>query len=117
MSGYVLATMTGSQSIKEVLQAFEETFDAAFNRGLGLILIDCSGLDGELSTFERFSLGKSGVAYWSARSSKIIPKIAVVGKLPVIDGFGAVVASSGGVETRTFPEVPDALTWLGIGTP
>jgi len=44
----------------------------------------------------------------------MIPKIAVVGKPPVIDGLGAVVASSGGVDVQTFSEVQQALEWLGV---
>jgi hypothetical protein len=111
---YVIATLTGPHSLQEALQAFEATYDAAFDRGLRFILVDCSGLDGALSTRERFTLGKAGVNYWSTRSSKMIPKIAVVGKPPVIDGLGAVVASSGGVDVQTFSEVQQALEWLGV---
>jgi hypothetical protein len=55
---YVFATLTGPQSPQEVLQAFESIYDAAFGRGSRLILIDCSGLDGSLSTFERLRSGK-----------------------------------------------------------
>jgi len=111
---YVIATLSGPHSLQEALQAFEATYDAAFDRGLRFILVDCSGLDGALSTRERFTLGKAGVNYWSTRSSKMIPKIAVVGKPPVIDGLGAVVASSGGVDVQTFSEVQQALEWLGV---
>jgi hypothetical protein len=111
---YVLATLTGPHSLEEALKAFQATYDEAFGRGFRLILLDCSGLDGALSTRERFTLGKSGVEYWSSRSSKMIPKIAVVGKPPVIDGLGALVASSGGIEVQTFPEVQEALKWLGV---
>jgi len=111
---HVFATLTGPHSLEEALQAFEATYDAAFDRGLRLILVDCSGLDGALSPRERFTLGKTGVNYWSTRSSKMIPKIAVVGKPPVIDGLGAVVASSGGIDVQTFLEVQQALEWLGV---
>ena len=108
------ATFSGPLSQEELSQAFESAYDAAFNQGLRLILIDCSGLDGRLSTRDRFLLGKSGVAYWSTRSWKMLPKIAVVGQAPLIDGFAALVASSGGVNARTFSAVQDALNWLGI---
>jgi hypothetical protein len=111
---YVVATLTGPHSLEEALKAYEATYEAAFGQGLRLILVDCSGLDGALSTRERFILGKSGVDYWSSRASKMIPKIAVVGKPPVIDGLGAVVASSGGIQVQTFPEVQEALEWLGV---
>jgi hypothetical protein len=41
----------------------------------------------------------------------MLPKIAVVGQAPMIDGFGALVASSGGVNARTFSAVQEALNW------
>jgi hypothetical protein len=110
----VFATLTGPHSLEEALKAYEFTFDTAFDQGLRFILVDCSGLDGALSPRERFTLGKSGVDYWSSRSSKMIPKIAVVGMPPVIDGLGALVASSGGIQVQTFPEVQEALKWLGV---
>jgi hypothetical protein len=111
---YVNATLSGPLSLQELLRAFEAAYSAAFDQGLRVILIDCSELGGKLSTGDRFSLGKSGVDYWSSRSGKMIPKIAVVGKAPLIDGFGALVARSGGVNACTFSAVQEALNWLGI---
>ena len=111
---YVVGTFTGPYSLNEALQANEATYDAAFGQGLRLILVDCSGLDGEPSPRERFTIGKSGLSYWSSRASKMIPKIAVVGKPPVINGLGALVASDGGIQVQTFPEVREALEWLGV---
>jgi hypothetical protein len=111
---YVFATLIGGHSLEEVLNVFSAIYDEAFGRGLGLILIDCSGLEGELSAVERFELGKHGAAYWVSKSWNIAPKIAVVGRAPVIDGFAALVASNRGVEAQTFSEVPQALKWLGI---
>jgi len=111
---YLHATLTGSLSLKDLLQAFETTYDAAVSRGLRCILIDCSGLDGELSTMDRYSLGESGIAYWSSRLAQVVPKIAVVGKPPVIDGFAALVASNRGIDASTFSEIQRALDWLGV---
>jgi len=111
---YLHATLTGSLSLKDLLQAFETTFDAAVGRGLRLILVDCSGLDGELSTMDRYSLGESGIAYWSSKLARLVPRIAVVGKPPVIDGFAALVASNRGIDAQTFPETQRALDWLGV---
>lgn len=114
LADHLNATLSGPLSQQELSQAFEAVYDAAFTKGLRLILIDCSGLDGQLSTRDRFLLGKSGVAYWSTRSRKMLPKIAVVGQAPLIDGFAALVANSGGVNARTFSAVQEALNWLGI---
>ena len=65
----VFATFAGPVSLEGLLQAFHRTYESATERGQGLILIDCSGLDGILSTHERFRLGESAVAYWLGKSS------------------------------------------------
>ncbi len=120
----VLATFAGPVSLEGLLQAFHRTYEAAAERGLRLILIDCSGLYGTLSTLERFRLGESAVAYWLGKSPgtswlstsiKPTPKIAIVGKAPLVDGFGALAASNRGVNAKTFSEVQQALDWLGVG--
>jgi hypothetical protein len=106
------AIFTGLLSLEELHRAFEPAYDAAFNQGLHFIFIDCSGLNGEMSTTDRYWLGKSAVDYWSSKSWKMIPKIAVVGEAPLIDGFGAIVASAGGVNARTFSAIQEALDWF-----
>jgi hypothetical protein len=111
---HVNAALAGPLALEELLRAFEAAYNAAFDQGLRPILIDCSELDGEMSTKDRFLLGKNGVDYWSSKSWKMIPKIAVVGEAPLIDGFAALVASSGGVNARTFSTVREALEWLGV---
>jgi hypothetical protein len=119
----VLATFAGPFSLEELLEAFHKTYESATEQGLRLILIDCSGLDGMLSTQERFKLGESAVAYWLGKSPEtnwlskpagIRPKIAIVGKVPLVDGFGALAASNRGVNAKAFSEVPQALGWLGL---
>ena len=111
---YVFATLAGGHSLEEVLKAFQATYDAAFGRGLWLILVDCSGLEGELTTVERFELGERGATYWASKSWNISPKIAVVGRVPVVDGFAALVASNRGLEAQTFSELQQARDWLGV---
>jgi len=110
----VLATFTGPVSAEGLLQAFYKTIDAAVERDLGLIVIDCSALEGTLTTTERFNIGESGAAYSFSKSRKLRPKIALVGKPPLIDGFGATAASNRGLNAKAFSDVPRALDWLGI---
>jgi hypothetical protein len=110
----VFATVTGPVSLEALLQAFNKTFDAAVERGLDLILVDFSEVDGTLTTHERYKLGEGGAAYSFSKSWKIRPKVAVVGKVPLVDGFGALTASNRGLDAKTFSEVQPALDWLGI---
>jgi len=110
----VFATFTGPWSAEALLQAFYQTFDAAVERGSGLILVDVSAIDGTLTTSERLNIGESGAAYSFGKSRKLRPKIAVVGKAPLIDGFAAAAASNRGLNAKTFSDVQQALDWLGI---
>ncbi len=110
----VFATVTGAVSLEELLKAFYETFDAAVEHDLGYILVDFSAVEGTLTTYERYKLGEGGAAYSFSKSWKTRPKVAVVGKAPLVDGFGALTASNRGLDAKTFSEVQQALDWLGI---
>src|SRR5260221_6917620 len=108
----VFATLIGPMSLEGLLQAFYKILDAAVDRSLGLVLIDFSVLGGTLATSERFNLAENAAAYFLSKSRTIRPKIAIVGKAPLIDGFGAMVASNRGLNAKAFSEVPQALDWL-----
>ena|SRR5579863_2703891 len=110
----VFVTITGPMPPEGLLSVFYKIIDTAIERGLALILLDFSALDGTLTASERFNLGEDAAAYFLNKSRTIRPKIAVVGKAPLIDGFGAMVASNRGINAKTFSDVPQALDWLGI---
>jgi hypothetical protein len=63
---------------------------------------------------ERYELGRTMAEYCSSRS--ITPKVATVGKPPLINGFGARVAWNRGLVAETFLELQKATDWLkGFG--
>ncbi len=110
----VFATITGPMAPDGLLPVFYKIIDTAIERGLGPILIDFSAIDGTLATSERFNLAESAAAYFLSKSRTIRPRIAIVGKAPLIDGFGAMVASNRGINAKAFSDVPQALDWLGV---
>ena len=59
---------------------------------------------------KRYDLGKAMAEYCFSKA--IYPKVALVGLLPFITGFGAAVASNRGLTTKTFSESQSALKWL-----
>ena len=65
------------------------------------------------NTQDRYSLGVKWVAYCAER--KLYPRLAVVGQLPVVDGFGVPVAKNRGLVAEVFPSRPKALEWLSDG--
>jgi hypothetical protein len=86
-----------------------DTIDVAVERGVRLIVLDCSALQGNLTSSERFKVGESGAAYAFSKARKLRPKVALVGKPPLTDGFAIIVAANRGINAKTFSEVPQAL--------
>jgi hypothetical protein len=108
--GLLLATATGQVSLRETVEVGKTICDAAAERGLGKILLDCLAAEGELSFTERYILGNTIVDYCAIRS--MTPKLAVIGKPPTITGFVAEVASNRGLPVGTFSERQAGLDWL-----
>lgn len=115
IDGVVVVTAAGCVSLSDAISVFTKACDVAAQRGFHLILVDCLSVDGELSTMERYELGRTVAEYCSGRSMS--PKVATVGKAPLIDGFAARVASNRGLASETFSESQRAMGWLkGFGS-
>jgi hypothetical protein len=111
----LIATAAGQVSLSEAIDVFTKACDAAAERGLDLILVDCLSVEGELSTMERYELGRTMAKYCTSRS--LNSKVATIGKLPLINGFAAQVASNRGLVAETFSELQKAMAWLkGFGS-
>jgi hypothetical protein len=108
--GFLLATAGGQVSIEEVLRIFKNAIDTAMERGFDKILIDFLAATGGLSDMDRYNIGKAMAEY--CRNRPIYPRVAVVGKPPIVNGFGAQVASNRGLISMTFSETQPALNWL-----
>jgi hypothetical protein len=55
----LLATAVGHVSLAEAVELGKNVCDAAAERGLRKVLLDCFAVEGELSVTERFVLGKT----------------------------------------------------------
>src|SRR5215468_11293519 len=108
---YLLVTLAGQVSFSEATLVFTTVRDVATKRGFDKILVDCLSVRGELSNFERYELGQALAQHWQKGLSGM-PKIAIVGTPPTINGFGALVASNRGFLAETFSELTKALDWL-----
>jgi hypothetical protein len=109
---FLLATAVGRVSIEEVLRVFKNVIDTATERGFDKILIDFLALTGRLSDIDRYDIGKTMAEY--CRNKSIHPRVAVIGKPPIVTGFGAQVASNRGLVSMTFSESQAALNWLRL---
>jgi len=106
----LVVTAAGEVSLEEALGVFKQSVDAAAERGLRLLVVDCLGVRGELSTLERFELGHTMSEYAAKKSPAL--KVATVGRPPLINGFAAQVAFNRGITAETFSDVEHALGWL-----
>jgi hypothetical protein len=108
--GILLATASGLASLTETVELGKNVCDAAGERGLRKVLLDCLAVEGELSVTERFILGKTIVEHCVTRS--IAAKVAIVGNTPTVTGLGAQVAWNRGMMVETFTERQAAMDWL-----
>jgi len=109
---YLIATVAGQLSTSDAFVLLTKIRDAATEKGLDKVLVDCSSVRGELSSLERYELGKILAEHW-IKGWPGLPKVAFVGTPPAIDGFGALVASNRGFFlAEIFSELPKAVDWL-----
>jgi hypothetical protein len=109
----LLVVVSGEWSFNETWDLLKQTYDAALEKRLNLILIDALAAEGKLTTFDRYKLGTETVEY--LRSRQMNPRIAVVGKPPAADGFAVLVAKNRWVAAEMFSNRQEALDWLGLG--
>jgi hypothetical protein len=107
---FLLATAKGQVSRKEVLCVFRKVVDTAAERGFEKILIDFLAVTGGLGVMDLYEIGKSMAEYCVNKS--LYPKVALIGKPPLVTGFGAEVASNRGLTSKTFSERQPAANWL-----
>ena len=108
--GFWLATVAGRVSLNTAIELGKAIYDAAAERGFGKILIDCLGVEGELSVVDRYELGEQIAEY--CKNQPAIPALALLGALPTVTGFCALVARHRGVLVETFSERQPAVGWL-----
>lgn len=104
------ATASGEVDLATSIDAFTRIYREASIAGLKKALVDCSGIRGELSTAQRYELGESVTAAYHREGGSL--RIAVIGRPPVLTGFGALVASNRGLPAQVFESKFKALEWL-----
>jgi hypothetical protein len=75
-------------------EALTEAIVAAIDQGLSWIVVNMLEIDGVLSISKRYIVGTELAAF--VRKQRMPPRIALVGKLPIMDGFSTLVGQSRG---------------------
>lgn len=103
-------------------QAYREIVRECVTGGRSKILLDLRGLSGELSTTERYSLGKLVAeenAAVAAAGIGVTVQVALVGTSPFIDRdrFGETVARNRGAFVKVTYDLESAYRFLGLEPP
>jgi len=107
--GLLIAAVSGPVSATRISGLFKEICDTAVAKGFHKILIDCAGLNGDLSVREKYAIGKELADHQSNRMSL---KIALVGEEPAMTGVGVAAAQNRGLDVELFYDRQRALAWL-----
>jgi hypothetical protein len=108
--GLMLVMASGSLRFDEASRQFKQVWDKAAENQVNKILVNSLAVEGELATFERYDLGGEIAA--DIRQRQMNVKVAIVGRLPAVNGFGVRVARNRGVLTEVFSTEQEALNWL-----
>ena len=105
------ATVDGEVEKEKIYQLFMQAVNTAIENGLSSILVDGRLLSGDLSSDARFEFSVRAKEYCDQRMS--YPPVAFVGHPPTFNGLAVATAEKLGLVFRLFPDVSEALEWLG----
>jgi len=109
--GILLATVSGHVTLQSAVARFQEIFSFAAKNNIRKILYNCLDVAGELSASDRYQLATRVVTYMRSLNMGN-PAVALVGKPPLVSGFGLQVAQNMGALVLIFVDNESALRWL-----
>jgi hypothetical protein len=118
----VYVSLAGEMNGRLAEKAYREVLRECVAGGYSKMLIDCRALSGELSTTERYSLGKvvadENASVAAGEAGRHV-RVALVGNHPVIDRdrFGETVATNRGAAVKITYDLESAYRWLGLEPP
>ena len=115
-------SLAGEMDARLAEKTYREVLRECLAGGRSKLLIDCRALSGELSTTERYSLGKLVAdenASVAARAAGRQVRVALVGSQPFIDRdrFGETVAVNRGAAVKVTEDLASAYRFLGLDPP
>jgi len=109
------ATVKGTFSLEEAVRLFRQLCDTAAEKKVSKILVNNLDVHGNVSTMDRYEF--AGEMATQLKQRQMNARLAFVGRLPVMDGFAAIVAQNQGIVTELFSTEQDALRWLDCWRP
>ncbi len=117
--GFIYVVKKGIFSVVEAEEKFKEILESIAYKKVENVIIDARELIGNPETIERFCYGKlvaDTLLDFASRGVSPNTKLAYIMKVPLRDPkrFGETVAVNRGMICKTFDNLEDALSWLGI---
>ena len=117
----VYVSLAGEMNGRLAEQAYRQVLRECVAGGCSRMLVDCRALSGELTTTERYSLGKvvADENAAVAAGSGLQVRVALVGSYPLVDRdrFGETVARNRGASVKVAYDLETAYRWLGLEPP
>ena len=118
----VYVSLAGEMDARLAEKTYREVLRECVAGGYSKMLIDCRAVSGELSTTERYSLGKvvadENTSVAASEPGRHV-RVALVGSDPFIDRdrFGETVAKNRGAAIKVTYDLESAYRWLGVDPP
>lgn len=115
--GFLNVRVTGRFSLAEANDGLIRIFEAVARHGATRVLVDCSDLQGSITTMENFAHATFGAEMMDEFSELGVSRTTrfayvTVGAFSDPRKFAETVAVNRGLDVRTFDNVDDALQWL-----
>lgn len=109
---YLHFTSHGQFELDAFLELLKSVISTAKQRDVSRAFIDIRGIEGTISTFERFQLGACFADQQLEQHFEL--QLCMVGMEPIIDEsrFGETVARNRGANSRVFTDVKEGMEWL-----
>jgi hypothetical protein len=110
-AGFLRVTLSGAATRVRLHRALERIIDEAKSKNNWRLLIDIMAVPPPISTVDKYETGVE-VAHLADRRLRM----AVVGRVEIVDHFFETVARNRGASVRAFTEEAEALDWLREGS-
>jgi len=115
-------SLNGEMNGRLAEQTYRQILRECVAAGRSVMLLDCRGLTGELSTTDRYSLGKVVAEENAAVAAAGVGthvRVALVGSHPFVDRdrFGETVARNRGAAVKVTFDLASAYRFLGLDPP
>jgi hypothetical protein len=107
-SGWLEAQLLGELTASHFLDQLPKVIQACRDHAIGVVLLNTTAMEGQLSTLERYQMGAQAAVLGMGL------RMAMLARPDTMDPekIGAVVARNRGLDAETFTDREKALSWL-----